>query len=113
MISSVCAAHVRDKIANMTINDILTNRAKLRDGIKEEMQKLLTGWGMWMETIEISDVKICSGTLFQNMQVEFREENRVKAHRLESDSNMVISRRQATQNSTYDMQKKKQQSERN
>lgn len=97
----------------MTINDILTNRAKLRDGIKGEMQKLLTGWGMWMETIEISDVKICSSTLFSNMQVEFREENRVKAHRLESDSDMVIKRRQANQNSDFEMQKKKQQSERN
>lgn len=66
-ICSMARSYIRDKIANMTINDILKNRAMLRDGIKTDMQKLLTGWGMWMETIEISDVSICSSTLFSQM----------------------------------------------
>jgi len=67
---------VRDRIANMGIDDVLRNRSKLRAGAKDEIQKLLTGWGMWLETIEIQDVKIASQSLFKNMQTDFREKTR-------------------------------------
>lgn len=77
---------VRDRIANMNITDILQNRTKLRSGVKEEIQKLLTGWGMWLETCEIQDVKILSGSLFKNMQAEFREKNRLEAERIIQDA---------------------------
>lgn len=44
---------IRDRIANLEIDVILKNRNKLRDGVREELQKILNGWGMWVETIEI------------------------------------------------------------
>lgn len=47
---------IRDKLANMTIDDVLKNRSALRDSLKSELQETLTGWGMYVETIEISDV---------------------------------------------------------
>jgi regulator of protease activity HflC (stomatin/prohibitin superfamily) len=78
-IGNIAKSIIRDKIANMTIDDVLKNRAALRDAIKKDIQTLLTGWGMWLETIEVSDVQICSGTLFSNMQAEFKEENRLKS----------------------------------
>jgi len=40
----------------MTIDDVLKNRAALREVLKDDLQETLTGWGMWLETIEISDV---------------------------------------------------------
>jgi len=58
---------IRDRIANMTINDILKNRQKLRNGVKDEMQKVITGWGIWLETCEVVDVKIASKSLFTNL----------------------------------------------
>jgi len=58
---------IRDRIANLSLDDILKNRSKLRNGVKEEMQKLITGWGMWLETCEIQDVKISSRSLFSNL----------------------------------------------
>jgi len=67
---------IRDRIANMTINDVLKNRSKLRNGVKDEMQKLITGWGIWLETCEVVDVKISSLSLFKNLQTEFREKSR-------------------------------------
>lgn len=66
-IESMAVAIIRDRIANLTINDILKNRSKLRNGVKEEMQKILTGWGIWLETCEIQDVKISSRTLFGHL----------------------------------------------
>lgn len=67
---------VRDRIANMSINDILKNRQKLRNGVKEEIQKVITGWGIWLETCEVTDVVIASKSLFTNLQTEFREKSR-------------------------------------
>lgn len=73
---------VRDRVANMSLDDILKNRNKLRNGVKEEIQKLLSGWGIWLETVEIQDVKILSSTLFRNLQTEFREKSRIDAERI-------------------------------
>lgn len=36
-IESMAVAIIRDRIANLTISDILKNRGKLRGGVKEEM----------------------------------------------------------------------------
>ena len=63
-IQNLAISIIRDRIANMSIGDVLQNRHKLRDGVREEIQKLITGWGIWLETIEILDVKIASSSLF-------------------------------------------------
>jgi len=86
----MAVAIIRDRIANLTINDILKNRSKLRGGVKEEMQKILTGWGIWLETCEIQDVKISSRSLFANLQTEFREAERLKAEKISADTQNLI-----------------------
>lgn len=63
----------------MSIMDMLKNRNHLRDGVRDEIQKLVSGWGMWLETIEILDVQIASGALFKQMQTEYREMTRQNA----------------------------------
>jgi regulator of protease activity HflC (stomatin/prohibitin superfamily) len=84
-IKNLAISILRDRIANLKIVDILRNRQKLRGGVKEEIQKLLTGWGMWLETVEIQDVLIASDTLFKNMQTEFRESTRQKAENISAE----------------------------
>lgn len=84
-LESMAVSIVRDRIANMSIDEILKNRNKLRSGIREEVQKLLTGWGMWLETIEIQDVRIASDTLFKNLQTDFREKMRHSAVTISSE----------------------------
>lgn len=76
----------------MTLNDILKNRSKIRNGVREEMQKILNGWGIWLETIEIQDVKIASSTLFKNLQTEFRESSRLQAERITEESDLKIAK---------------------
>jgi hypothetical protein len=39
----------------------------LRDEMKADLQKQLTGWGIWLETVEITSVRICSKALFEDM----------------------------------------------
>lgn len=44
----------------------------LRDAIRKEMQEVVRGWGVWLETVEITDVLISSSSLFKDMQTGFR-----------------------------------------
>lgn len=81
-LENMAVSIIRDRIANLTINDIIKHRSKLRNGVKEEMQKLITGWGIWLETCEVVDVKISSNSLFKNLQTEFRENTRQDAEKI-------------------------------
>jgi hypothetical protein len=85
-LEAMAVAIIRDRIANLTLSDILKNRTKLRDGIKEEMQKILNGF----ETCEIMEVKICAKSLFSNLQTEFREQERLKATRISQKTENII-----------------------
>jgi len=86
----MAVAIIRDRIANLTLDDILKNRSKLREGIKDEMKKVLTGWGIWLETCEIMEVKISSRTMFSNLQTEFREQERLKATKISGKTENII-----------------------
>ena len=57
---SMSSAIVRSCIANSTIQEMMTNRKLLRDAISKEMAEVVKGWGVWLETIEITGVQICS-----------------------------------------------------
>lgn len=94
----MAVAIVRDRVANMSLNDILKNRNKLRSGIKEEIQKLLAGWGIWLETVEIQDVKILSSSLFRNLQTEFREKSRIEAETISARINKQITEEKLQRN---------------
>lgn len=54
------------------------------------MTRVIKGWGVFLATVEVTDVKICSGTLFKNLQTQFREANQKKAtiERLEVESSI-------------------------
>lgn len=89
-LQQMAVAVIRDSVANSTIEALLRDRNQLRDGIKKSMQEMMTGWGMWLETIEISDVHITSGTLFKNMQTEHREKFRLHADKIQSEATNKI-----------------------
>ena len=52
---------------------MITNRKLLRDAIRGEMFDVVKGWGVWLETIEITGVTICSNSLFKDLQTNYRE----------------------------------------
>lgn len=67
------SAIVRSVIANSTLKSILTNRQKIKSEVMNGMRQQVRGWGIWLETVEITDVTIMSQSLFQDMQSEYRE----------------------------------------
>ena len=54
------------------------------------MQKIITGWGIWLETCEVEDVRIASKSLFTNLQTEFREKSRMEAEKISANTENQI-----------------------
>lgn len=54
------------------------------------MNSIVNGWGVWLESVEITDVKISSRRLFEHMQIEFRENQRYNAEMIKLESNRTI-----------------------
>ena len=55
---------------------------------------MVNGWGVWLESIEITDVMISSTRVFKDMQTRFREKERRKAQlaKMETDLKLEINR---------------------
>ncbi len=70
---SMSSAIVRNCIANSTIEQMLRDRQKVCQAIKKEMFDVVKSWGVWLETVEITDVIISSSSLFKDLQADFRE----------------------------------------
>jgi regulator of protease activity HflC (stomatin/prohibitin superfamily) len=79
MLSDMCSSILRAQISNSTIQEVIKNRQELREKIIKDMSEIVKGWGVHLETVEVTDVRILSGTLFSNMQTKFREQNRKTA----------------------------------
>eukprot|EP01083_Nonionella_stella_P283296 964104_1 len=81
---------VRHQIANLEINEVIAQRKKVRDRITGEMQEILSGWGIWLETVEITEVKILSNSLFNDLQQPYRSTTRQMAEKIRIDTDHDI-----------------------
>jgi len=73
-IKSVATSIIRVAIAQMSLHQCLTNRDEIRAACRAKMMEQLVGWGVWLETIEITDMLVASRHLFEDMQCEFRND---------------------------------------
>lgn len=64
---SMSSAIVRSCIANSTIKDMLTDRQTIRSFMQKDMFEVVKGWGVWVETFEVTEVIISSGSLFRDL----------------------------------------------
>ncbi|GIQ81406.1 hypothetical protein KIPB_006425 [Kipferlia bialata] len=81
---------VRHQVANLTIQEVIQNRKLVRDAIREEMQAVVGGWGVWLETIEVTDVRVLSSSLFNNLQTPYRQETRQTSERIKRETDSVL-----------------------
>ena len=72
-LESMAQSIVRNRVAKSSIEDITKNRNAIKDEIKKEMGEAVKGWGVYLETVEVTDVKILSKSLFRNLQTEYIE----------------------------------------
>ena len=72
------------------MDEVLRNRNHLRDSMRNDLKDQFKGWGIWLETVEITEVTISSDRLFKDLQAEFRQDAALKAQRIEMESNEKI-----------------------
>merc|ERR1712093_275980 len=86
---------MRKHVATTSLNDVLRDRESLRNSVNDEMTKTTKGWGVWLETFEIKDVQICSKSLFEDLQAEYRQDTHVKAEQLRLESAQVLAEKRS------------------
>lgn len=84
----------------------MRQRNKLKEKLKKELQTQLTDWGIWLESVDLKDVRISSNTLFEDLQAPFRLETNLKAEhiRLKTSEKM----REKTLSSEYNLNQARQ-----
>lgn len=78
-VQTMCESIMRSQIANSSLDEVLRQRNKLKKKMKDELQNQLTGWGIWLESVDLKDVKISSTTLFEDLQAPFRLDTHLRA----------------------------------
>lgn len=89
-VQAMCESVLRNLIANSSLDEVLRNRSHLRDNMKNDLKDQFKGWGIWLETVEITEVTISSDRLFKDLQAEFRQEAQLKAQTIELTSQEKI-----------------------
>lgn len=74
LITSQVQAIVRNRIANETMDEVIKNRDAIRSLIMDNLKPISKGWGIWIETVEVTEVKTLSASLFRDLQCKFRED---------------------------------------
>jgi len=89
-IARMAESIIRHQVANLTISDVITKRELMRDRCQKEMGDIVKGWGVWLETVEVTEVRVCSVSLFEDLQVEFRQSTKRMAERLRLETRQNI-----------------------
>lgn len=76
----------------------MKEREVLVKAIKEEMQKVCTGWGVYLEAVEISEVLVSSSPLFKHLQADFRENIHQHAEMIKMSVDTELSKFKEEQN---------------
>jgi hypothetical protein len=94
-LKSMAEALMRKHVATAKLSDVLTNRENLRNAVREEMMETTKGWGVWLETFEIKEIKICSKSLFEDMQAEFRQDTHLNAEKTRLSTSKIMAENKA------------------
>ena len=89
----------------MEINDVLSKRETLRNKAKETLRKQLQSLGIFLETIEIKDIRIQNGQLFKDMQSKFRENIKRKSDLHKQKTDAMLSKLTEEQTAIYKKEK--------
>lgn len=83
-VQTLAISTIRDAVSKMNIVEVMTSREELKERVKTDITPIFRGWGMWLETVEILDVRVESRTLFDDMQYlksdELEFDTKAEAH---------------------------------
>lgn len=89
-VRTLCEGEIREEIANSTLNNLLKERDSLRSNCMPKIQNKAKGWGIWIETIEITELKIASKSVFEDLQSEYKGQCKVQATKDKTTTDLKI-----------------------
>lgn len=97
---AVVEAAIRREVANLTLEQVLRQRAAMTDLLDDELAKVAERWGLAIAAIEIKSVQVLSKQLFENMQAAFRDTQRLASARSAMETDEAIARARAADRET-------------
>lgn len=83
----------------------------IKERIIAATQLAVKGWGINVETIEISEVRISSPKFFGYLQTSFRDEENLKAERIRQETENEIKAEELIRSKKYDIENSKAEAE--
>jgi len=92
---AVVEAAIRREVANLTLEQVLRQRAAMTHQLGDELAGVAQRWGLAIASIEIRSVQILSKQLFENLQARFRDAQRLESARSAMETDEAIARAKA------------------
>lgn len=70
---------VRHEVSNKTLQQMIMEREKVRESMRQQLMDTVSGWGISIDTIEFTEVWIRSKEVFQNLQATYRNQIKLEA----------------------------------
>lgn len=93
---AVLEAAIRREVANLTLEQVLRQRAAMTNLLGDELADIAERWGLAIAAVEIRSVQVLSKQLFENLQAKFRDAQRLESARSAMETDEAIARARAT-----------------
>jgi hypothetical protein len=100
---AVLEAAIRREVANLTLEQVLRQRAAMIDLLGDELSAIAERWGLAIAAVEIRSVQVLSKQLFENMQAKYRDTQRLESARSAMETEEAIARARAADRETAAM----------
>lgn len=97
---AVLEAAIRREVANLTLEQVLRQRAAMTDLLGDELSGIAERWGLAIVAVEIRSVQVLSKQLFENMQAKYRDAQRLESARSAMETEEAIARARSTDRET-------------
>jgi regulator of protease activity HflC (stomatin/prohibitin superfamily) len=81
---------VRHEVSNKSLQQMITEREKVRESMKQQLMDTVDDWGISIDTIEFTEVWIRSKEVFENLQAQYRNDLKFSAETSTFDTNKAI-----------------------
>jgi hypothetical protein len=89
-----CEASIKDKVATLTIDDVLTDKRPIVEELTSRLRSVSDGQGLKIVQVQIKEAVVSSASLWETLQKPFREKQGEVARLSQLDSQKVIRKRE-------------------
>jgi len=81
---------VRHEVSNKTLQQMVMEREKVRESMRQQLMETVDDWGISIDTIEFTEVWIRSKEVFENLQADYRNQLKLQSEISTHETNKAI-----------------------